>query len=231
LNRTAVLIGFLLLAAGIAMYFLLEQLALETFRADRSVWLLTSYALIGLGVLAVFLGLGTRGGNAARTSVDQAVGYFSRLALLNTVVAAIFVFPLLIPSLEFPILITRWPGIYMVIAYTSFVMIGVLGNVAWSSLLANRKGSLVRWQLWTQLALTGVGIYTFSIFTFLGGYVGATLDYGGAGPGLVGIDMEFAVVPAGLSIFGIVVGELLGVVNFLASGRFRGAQNSSATGP
>ncbi len=222
MNKPALAAGVLLIASGFAMNLLLIQLANQTFRADRNVWVVLSYATIVVGAVSAGVGMMRGGGIPARVTVQQASRYFSRLALVNVLAAAAFASPLLVPSFEFPILITRWPGIYMVVAYTFFVLVGVLGNAGWSSLLTSLAASdgissLRKWGLYAQLSLTGIAAYTLAASMFLGGYVGASLDYGGAQSTLVGISMEFTVVPAALSIFAVIVGECLGVVNVMES--------------
>jgi hypothetical protein len=202
------------------MDVLLGQLAVETFRVDLTSWVLTSYILIGFGILIILAGMILRRGKTVIITYVQASRFYSRLAIFNGVMAGIFVIPVLDPAFEFPILITRWPGIYMVIAYFSFLIISVLGNAAWSSLLSNsaeegaaqglRKGSLM-----LQLVFTQIGSYGLAAFMFFGGYVGASVDYSGFGPTIVGSQMEFAVVPSAVSIFLIVTGEWVGAANLV----------------
>jgi hypothetical protein len=186
-----------------------------------------------LGIFLVPMGVIIRQGKTVIVTYDLASKFYARLALFNGVVAGFLVLPALDPAFEFPILITRWPGIYMVIAYISFIMVSVLGNAAWSNLARNsaeettaqglRRGSFL-----LQLVLTQIGSYGLAAFMFFGGYFGAYLDYSGFGPTIVGSQMEFAVLPSAVSIFLIVVGEWVGAGNLVipATDLISNAQNA-----
>ncbi|MBE18502.1 MAG: hypothetical protein CMO11_00785 [Thaumarchaeota archaeon] len=50
-------------------------------------------------------------------NLEQVIKYFFQIFLINTAIAIIVAIPVLIPSLAFPILITEWPGIYMIIGF------------------------------------------------------------------------------------------------------------------
>ena len=63
--------------------------------------------------------------------------------------------------------------------------------------------------------MTEVGVYALAIFMFLGGYIGASLAYSGAGGFIVGAQMEVAVIPSALGIFLVMLGTLIGVANVL----------------
>jgi len=206
------------------MLLLLERLARETFRSDLPPWVDLSYAIAGVDVIVLAASSVAGSGKPATTSMKEASKYFVYLAMVNAAAAAAFALPVLDPAYEFPILITRWPGIYMVLAYAFFVIVGVLGSVGWASALGILEdsvtvGPLRRTPLILQLTLTEAGVYGLAVFMFLGGYVGASLDYGGGGAGIVGISMEFAVIPSALSIFSIILGTLLGLGNVVLAPR------------
>ncbi|MCS7136789.1 MAG: hypothetical protein NZ941_00290, partial [Candidatus Caldarchaeum sp.] len=46
---------------------------------------------------------------------------FLRLSLVNAAAACVFTAPVLVPSLAFPILLTQWGAVYMVLGYFSFL--------------------------------------------------------------------------------------------------------------
>jgi len=151
---------------------------------------------------------------------ERAVKYFFFLALLNAFVAVVLTVPILLPRLEFPILLTEWPGIYIVIAYTSFIVAGVLGMIAWSS------GYYLIWRVFglsttsrdliaAQILLTQAGIYALTIFMYWGGYVGAHASHEGIAIIFVGQIMEFAVIPSALGIVLILLGTMTGLLNVL----------------
>src|SRR5437870_1095589 len=212
------IIGFL----GGAMYGLLIQLRSETFRADLPPWMTGALALVGLGIVLFLAGLALPRRETGTLDVVRASNYFAYSTVFNTFAAACFSIPVLIPTFEFPILITRWPGIYMVIGYAFFVMIGVLGSLGWSvlyrwmpELLA--RDTLLKPLFLFQFSAQEVGVYLLSVFMFLGGYVGSTLVHQGLGDTVVGTAMEFAVIPSALGIFLLIASTFAGVVTIFLS--------------
>jgi hypothetical protein len=173
-----------------------------------------------IGAAALVVGLVARDTPLSTIDTEGVARFYFRLALINTVSAALFAAPLLDPRFEFPILITRWPGIYMVVAYTFFVLVGVLGMFCWGiffHLLPSMFGrtSVRRFWLFAQVVVTEVGVYALAIFMFLGGYIGSSLNYSGAADFVVGAAMEVTVIPSALGIFLVTLGTLIGVTNVL----------------
>lgn len=215
------IIGFL----GGAMYGLLIQLRSETFRADLPPWMTGALALVGLGIVLFLAGLALPRRETGTLDVVRASNYFAYSTVFNTFAAACFSIPVLIPTFEFPILITRWPGIYMVIGYAFFVLIGVLGSLGWSVLYRwlpelFARHAVLRPLFLFQFSTLEVGVYILSVFMFLGGYVGSALVHQGVGDTIVGIQMEFAVIPSALGIFLVIVSTLVGLANIFLSRKF-----------
>jgi len=215
------IIGFL----GGAMYGLLIQLRSETFRADLPPWMTGALALVGLGIILFLAGLALPRKEMGTLDVVRASNYFAYSTVFNTFAAACFSIPVLIPTFEFPILITRWPGIYMVIGYAFFVLIGVLGSLGWSVLYRwlpelFARHAVLRPLFLFQFSTLEVGVYLLSVFMFLGGYVGSALVHQGVGDTIVGIQMEFAVIPSALGIFLVIVSTLVGLANIFLSRKF-----------
>lgn len=224
MRRSLVLLGVFLLGAGLVMTYMLSQLRSDFFRAFLPPWVYGSYGLTAVGAIVVVVGLAVKPSLEPPVKAVGASGVFWKLAMLNTVAAALFVLPVLYPALRIPILITQWPGIYMVLAYFSFVLVGVLGMAAWALLLLHRqefngRSELGRLPLVLQIAMTELGVYGLAVSMFLGGYVGAWLSYTGAQPTVVGAQMEFSVIPSAVSIFLVASGSVTGVLNVLFSGR------------
>lgn len=220
MNKPATFSGLILAALGGVMYILLVQLHSETFREDLPPWMTAALVIAVSGVALSLASIALPSWKSGVIATEAAATCFGYVSIANTFVAAAFAMPVLVPSLEFPILITRWPGVYMVIAYFSFVMVAVLGTLAWMGFYRMMPGVFSKRTVYRplflgQIVLTQVGIYVTSISMFLGGYVGSALDYAGAGPVVVGAAMEFAVIPSALFIVLTVVGELSGVVNVL----------------
>jgi hypothetical protein len=131
MNTYLAIWGALLALSGVAMHFLLLGLESVTFfmaPAYLPPAQIVSYGVISAGgvlLLASFLISWPR---YVTVSNDVASKYFGRVALVNGLAAAVFVAPMLVPPLQLPILITEWPGIYIVVAYAFFVIFGVMGS-------------------------------------------------------------------------------------------------------
>jgi hypothetical protein len=221
-RRIIIIAGVILAASGAAMNELLTLLRMETFRADLPPWMNASFVVAGAGIIFILGGAALPKRELERIDVMNAARYFVYVAVVNTVAAAVFSLPVLIPTFEFPILITRWPGIYMVIAYTFFIVVGVLGTFAWSVFYRwipdfFTRGSVFRAVFLFQISAMEVGIYLMSVFMFLGGYVGSALVNQGLGDTVIGTAMEFTVIPSALGIFLSIMSALAGVANVLVS--------------
>ncbi len=224
MRRQLVLLGAFALGSGAAMAIMLGQLRSDFFRAYLLPWQYVSYATMAVGAALLVLGALQRPQELRPVDPGKAARLLVRLAMLNAVAAALFLIPVLFPSFRLPILITQWPGIYMVLAYFSFLVVGVLGMAVWSLLFA-RSNELFSGEgvgalgFWVQLVLTEVGAYVLAFAMFAGGYVGSWLSYTGAGPVAVGAEMEFSVIPSAVAIFMVAAGTVVGVANALMSGR------------
>jgi hypothetical protein len=72
-----------------------------------------------------------------------------------------------------------------------------------------------RFWLFAQIVVTEVGVCALTIFMFMGGHIGAMLNYSGAADFVTGARMEVAVIPSALGIFLVARGTLIGVANVL----------------
>jgi hypothetical protein len=224
MNAYTAIWGGLLAASGVIMHFLLLGLGGESFFMS-GVYLppaqIVSYGVTAAGVILFLASFVIKWPRYVEINNEVASRYFGRIALVNALAAAIFAAPMLVPSLELPILLTEWPGIYIVIAYGFFVIFGVIGMLAWSMMYRFTpaffsREFLDRRSVLLQLILSEVGIYTVSTFLFLAGYIGASLVHDGkVGSVFVGASMEFSDIPAAVSIFIIIVSVFLGAVNIL----------------
>jgi hypothetical protein len=220
MNKAISITGALVCASGVAMFFLVGLLRSETYRAAIVIYEYSALVVGAIGIAAMIIGLVARDTPLNTIDTEGVARFYFRLALINTISAALFAAPLLDPRFAFPILITRWPGIYMVVAYTFFVLVGVFGMFSWGiffHLLPSMfdRTSVRRFWLFAQIVVTEVGVYALAIFMFLGGYIGASLNYSGAGDFVVGAAMEVAVIPSALGIFMVMLGTLIGVTNVL----------------
>jgi len=217
--------------SGVVMHFLLVGLEYVTF-FEAAVYLppaqIVAYDIILDGLILLLASFFIQWPRYSGISNEAASRYFGRIALVNGLGAAVFVVPMLVPPLQLPILLTEWPGIYIVVAYAFFVIFGVLGMLAWSVMYRFAPAFFPRRELFDrrsvllQLILSEVAIYAVSTVLFLAGYIGASevrnVTFGNPvlNP-LVGSSMEFSDIPAAVSIFLIVVSVFLGALTILTA--------------
>lgn len=241
MNSYLAIWGALLALSGVAMHFLLTGLEYVTFFM-APVYLppaqIVSYGVIVTGLVLFLASFVMRWPRYATIGNDAASRYFGRIALVNGLAAAVFVSPMLLPPLELPILITEWPGIYIVVAYAFFVIVGVLGMLAWSVMyhfapaFFSGRELLDRRSVLVQLILSQVAIYAVSTVLFTAGYIGARevhdVTFGNPvmNP-LIGSSMEFSDIPAAVSIFLIVVSVFLGAITIMTGKRRPSEANES----
>ena len=224
MRRQVVYLGAFALGSGAAMDLMLGQLKSDFFRAYLPPWLFVSYGVAALGGVILVLGLRMKPTERPPLTPARAGSVMARFAMLNAAVAALLLAPVLVPSFRLPILITQWPGIYMVLAYFSFLTVGVVGMAVWSVFIVHTPEMLGRGAvgaLWfaVQVGMTELGVYLLAVSMFLGGYVGSWLAYTGAGPVAVGAEMEFSVIPSAVGIFMVAAGTFIGILNVTRTGR------------
>jgi hypothetical protein len=226
MNRYLAAWGALIAAGGVAMYSLLQALGAETFFMAAFYIPPAQEVAAGVvlaGIVMLIASAIVEWPRYSAVSNEVAARYFARLALANSLAAAVFASAMLIPPLELPILFTEWPGIYIAIAFGSFVGFGVLGMLAWAlmyQMLPNffSRSSLDRRSVILQLLLSEVGIFGVSTILFLAGFTGASLVHDSlAGSVVIGASMEFADIPAAASIFVVIVSVFLGAISILGA--------------
>lgn len=226
MNRYLATWGTLVAIAGLTMYLLLLSLGRQTF--FMAAFYIPPTQIIAAtvavaGVVMLVSSIVVSWPTFRALSSNLAARYFARLALINALAAAIFASAMLVPPLELPILLTEWPGIYISIAYASFVGFGVLGMLAWAMMYRAlpdffSKSYLDRRSIILQLLLSEAGLLVISTFLFLAGLTGARLiDEGQVGSVFVGASMEFADIPVATSIFVVIVSVFLGAINILTA--------------
>lgn len=224
MNKFVFVWGLILASCGAVMYALIGGLRFQTFRPELAPYENTALAagMIGLAILLVGAVLKPSRMRLMKTSKGSKI--FLYASLFNCVAAAVFISPVLDPSLKFPILITQWPGIYMVIAYTMFLLIGIVGSLGWSLVYYLAPNLLSKICIDTRMFilhvfLTEVGVYALAISMFIGGYAGATIEYEGAGPAVIGAQMEIGVIPSAVAIFILMLSALVGVATLALAKR------------
>jgi len=150
----------------------------------------------------------------------RVVRLFLKAGLLNAFTACLFTAPVLVPSLAFPILLTQWGSLYMVLGYLSFILYGVVGMVCWAAAYylraeVNRRQRYDRALIYIQFATHLLSAYGSSITLFAGGYIGTRLVYEGRPVQAVGAIMELLEIPAGLFILLAIASTITGLINIL----------------
>jgi hypothetical protein len=222
MNRFVALWGLILACSGGGMYLLIGGLRFQTFRPALVPYENTALAAGAIGVLILVAGIALKPSRVHLVETRLASKYFLYASVFNSIAAVCFISPVLDPALKFPILITQWPGIYMVIGYSMFLVIGIVGMLGWSIVYHLSPTLLSKYVVDTRMtilhfALTEVGVYALSISMFIGGYAGATILYEGAGPAVVGAQMEIGVIPSAISIFTLMLSVIVGVATFVSA--------------
>ncbi len=156
-------------------------------------------------------------------AIESLVRIFLYMTVINLAAAVAFTIPVLVPEFTFPLLLTIWPGTWMFISYFTFLIVAVLGTLAWAVLWDMMKKHFDRnyansYLAMTNIVLTMVGVYGQTSFTFVLGYWGGYATLVGIGRGIVtqGI-IGWMVVPIGLFIFFHLVGTIAGIANLVTS--------------
>lgn len=224
MNKAVTISGCLACASGLAMFVLVGFLHSETYRAAIHIYQYSALVVAGVAAALAVVGVFARDSPLSTIDTEGVARFYFRLTLINTICASLFAAPIIDPKFKFPILITQWPGVYMVVAFTFFVLVGIIGMLCWGiffHLMPDMfdRASVRRFWLFAQIIVTEVGVYVMAIFMFLGGYIGSSMAYVGDGDYIVGAAMEVAVIPSALGIFLIVLGTLIGVANVLLARR------------
>jgi hypothetical protein len=153
--------------------------------------------------------------------IEKFSRYFIYVAIINLIAAVAITIPVLVPEFTFPLLLTEWPGTWMFIAYFLFLIVAVLGSVAWAALLDLirkhfARENVNRYMAEAQLSLTTLGIYGQTSLMYALGYQGGYAELVGFGrtiitQGLIG----WMVVPIGVFVLIYLIGTIIGVANIL----------------
>lgn len=150
--------------------------------------------------------------------LEKVVKYFVYATFINLGAAVIVTVPVFLPRLQFPILLTEWPGIYIYIAYSAFLIAGVLGMLGWAAAYyllwkVFNKDSCDKKVVLSQIIVTNAGVYLASVFMFAGGYQGAFYAHEDFAAFIVGKIMESTVIPSAIGIALAVLGNIFGLAN------------------
>ena len=152
--------------------------------------------------------------------------YFLILALINTIAAIVFTLPILIPTSGIPLIVGVFPGTWLLIAYLLFLIIGVLGMLAWSltyNLIESifQKKNTIKKLAIIHLVFVELAIYgCASTMAFIGLQGGQALRQG-LSIASVGFLIEPYVLPTGVFVSLVLLGQLIGVYNIFSTIRMK----------
>lgn len=157
---------------------------------------------------------------AEKLDTERVARYFIYLALSNTLAAAIFATPLLVPTFGLPLIVGAFPGTWMVIAYLSFLAVGVLGMLGWSLVyfLSSRlmgKDQTIKFLAISHLVIVELSVYGYAFTMSAAGWIGGQALRQGLSVAAVGFLIEPLVLPTGAFIALVLVGQSMGVLNIL----------------
>ena len=142
--------------------------------------------------------------------------YFLILALINTIAAICFTLPILIPTSGIPLIVGVFPGTWLLIAYLLFLIVGVLGMLA----IFQKKNTIKRLAI-IHLVFVELAIYgCASTMSFIGWQGGQALRQG-LSIASVGFLIEPYVLPTGVFVSLVLVGQLIGVYNIFSTIRMK----------
>src|ERR1700731_3007279 len=164
LNRFVIGLGILVLIIGVLTHFLLISLSAEVFRGNIAFYQDIALLTIVVGIVVSIAGFVVHPFQSERVESRVVAKYFGYSAMINALAAGLFTLPLFYPPFDFPILITEWPAIYMIIAASFFIICGVLGMMGWSYTYSNFAASLSKENLRRPLVILQI------LLSNMGGY-------------------------------------------------------------
>ena len=152
--------------------------------------------------------------------------YFLILALINTIAAICFTLPILLPTSGLPLIIGAFPGTWLIVGYFVFLIVGVIGMLGWSIVYSfmpsmfdkhqtSKRLSIIQ-LVFSELAIYGVA----STISFIGWQGGQALRQG-LSIASVGFLIEPYVLPTGVFVALVLLGQLIGVLNIFSTIRMK----------
>jgi hypothetical protein len=160
-------------------------------------------------------------GAGSGIEAETASKYFFYVTVVNIFIAAVVTAPVLDPQLGIPIKINHWPGTWIFVAYFSFLIVGVLGMLAWAVIYYMlprilSKPTVNRSLFYGHLLVTEVSVVAATgLMGFFPGYVGGTLIQQGFPEIEVTRVIEWTVIPIGVFIAMAILATLAGLANIV----------------
>lgn len=157
---------------------------------------------------------------ADKIQTERVARYFLYIALVNTLAATIFTTPLLVPTFGLPLIVGVFPGTWLLIAYLSFLIVGVVGMVGWSAIyyFASKfmgKQETIKILAISHLVMVELAVYGYASTMSAAGWLGGQALRQGLSVAAVGFLIEPLVLPTGAFIALVLVGQVIGVSNML----------------
>lgn len=154
--------------------------------------------------------------------------WFLYVGVINALFSIAITVTMVIPSndathdvLNHAFAVAFFPGLYIVMGYLGFLVVGVAGSIAWAAVYyiigAMGKTQTSRGLAMGHLILATIGIYGTAAFFYAGGYIGGSARLNGVVKSVeeAMVLISWTVMPRMGSTAILLIGSLLGVVNSL----------------
>ncbi len=159
--------------------------------------------------------------------------WFLYVGVFNALFAVFITIPLIIPDntgsediLRMAFAVANFPGLYILMGYLGFLIVGVAGSVAWGVAYyilgsAVGKNQTSKGFAMTHLILATIGIYGAAALFFVGGYTGGFARLTGVVKSVEDAMalITWTVMPRMLFIALAILGNLIGVINVFKTAR------------
>ena len=158
-------------------------------------------------------------------AIEQIVRWCIYIAVLNLTVSVAITVPVIVPEFTFPLILTIWPGTWILIAYFVFLIVAVLGFLGWALLLGLMRKyfgrvALNKYLTITHLSLTLFGVYGETSLMFTVGYLGGYAALVGIGRAVITQQIiGWMVVPIGIFIYLYLLGTIAGIASLFFARR------------
>jgi len=163
--------------------------------------------------------------------------WFLYVGVFNALFAVFITIPMIIPDntasediLRIAFAVANFPGLYIIMGYLGFLVVGVAGSVAWGAAYyilgsAAGKNQTSKGLAMTHLLLATIGIYGAATLFFVGGYTGGYARLTGVVKTVEDamVLITWTVMPRMLSIALAIIGNLIGVINVFKTARSKAA--------
>jgi len=146
--------------------------------------------------------------------------YFFYLTIINAIAAIIITVPILIPTSGLPLIVGFFPGTWLLISYLSFLIVGVVGMALWCFfyyMMGNNFDKKYTNKVFaiSQIVIIELSVYGYSLTMSAVGWMGGQALRQGLSVAAVGYLIEPLILPTGVFVSLVVIGQLIGIINLL----------------